>query len=423
MAVDPKPGKRLRILVSAYSCGPNRGSEPGVGWGAAMALAAHADVHVLTTFEFRESIERVVAAGGVPENLHFHFFDLPGAGWWWKHGHLRGIQFHYALWQRFAGRVVRALHRQYHFDAAQHVTFVRYWNPSCLRNSGIPYVFGPVGGADTPPTELVRQYSWSRRLKEVFRRVYHWLGDHSPATLRTLRNASFVFAATQQTLDRCRALGVSKEKSGICQAIALSKSEFECLSSLQLPASLTFFTLGRLDPLKGYDLAVRAFAAADIPESRLLMIGGGPDESRIRSLAEQLGVSNCVEITGFLPRKAALEHMERGTVLLHPSHLDSGGLAVVEAMAAGRPVICLDVGGPGLSVRSNCGFKVKPVSNDFIVRSMAVAMRRFRDDRLTCSMGLAARARAQANFRWENRGSLYALMLSRLQDLRRPVIR
>ena len=46
-----------KILLSAYSCGPNRGSEPGVGWNAAVAMAKHAEIHVLTSFEFKELIE------------------------------------------------------------------------------------------------------------------------------------------------------------------------------------------------------------------------------------------------------------------------------------------------------------------------------------------------------------------------------
>ena len=414
MAVDPKPEKRLRILVSAYSCGPNRGSEPGVGWGAAMALAAHTDVHVLTTFESRESIERVVAAGGVPENLHFHFFDLPGAGWWWKHGHLRGIQFHYALWQRFAGRVVRALHRQYHFDAAQHVTFVRYWSPSCLRNSGIPYVFGPVAGADLPPRELVREYPFRQRLVFLARKIVRWIGERNPATLGTLRKAGHVFAATPATRERCLALGVPANRVSLCQAIALSNAEFSYLSSFSVVKKPVFFGMGLLIHRKRFDLAIRAFAEAAIPESKLVLIGDGPEKSKLRDLAVRLHVGERVEITGFLSRSDAWRKMSGCAVMLHPCDLESGGCVVQEALAAGRPVIALDMGGPALMVDSTVGALVPPGSSSRIVRDIAANMKRLAGALSRSDMALASRTRIRSCALWTEKGNRYAEIISRI---------
>ena len=53
MGHDARTGGRPRILLSAFACGPGHGSEPGVGWGCALAMAARAEVHVLTTVEHR----------------------------------------------------------------------------------------------------------------------------------------------------------------------------------------------------------------------------------------------------------------------------------------------------------------------------------------------------------------------------------
>lgn len=414
MAVDVKSEKRLRILVSAYSCGPNRGSEPGVGWGAATALAAHAEVHVLTTFEFREAIEQAVADGGVPKNLHFHFFDLPGAGWWWKHGHLRCIQFHYSLWQRFAGRAVRLLHRKYRFDAAQHVTFVRYWSPSCLRNSGIPYVFGPVAGADLPPRELVREYPFRQRFVFLARKLVRWIGERNPATLRTLRNAAHVFAATPATRERCLSLGVPADRVSLCQAIALSETEFGFLSLFPEVQNPVFFGMGLLIHRKRFDLAIRAFAEAALPGSRLVLIGGGPDESRLRNLAVRLNVGERVEITGFLSRAEAWRKMSECAVMLHPCDLESGGCAVQEALAAGRPVIALNMGGPSLMVDSTVGALVSPGPSSQIVRDMAANMKRLSVPASRCGMAAAGRIRIRTRSLWTEKGNQYAKIIARI---------
>lgn len=407
----------MRVLLSAYSCGPNRGSEPGVGWGAAMSLANYAEVHVLTTFESRESIGAEIAAGHVPESLRFHFFDLPGAAWWWKHGRLRGIQFHYALWQRLAGRVVRRLHKRFLFDAAQHVTFVRYWSPSCLRNSGIPYVFGPVAGADLPPAGLVREYPARQRFVFLARKIIRWFGERNPATLSTLRNAAHVFAATPATRERCLALGVSPERLSLCQAIALTDDEFSVLSSMPFVDAPVFFGMGLLIHRKRYDLAIRAFAEAAIPGSKLVLIGGGPEDSRLRALAERFGVLDRIEITGFLSRQEAWKKMSECSVLLHPCDLESGGCVVQESLAAGRPVVALDMGGPALMVDSSVGEKVFPESSAQIVLSMAAAMRRLEEPGLRRSMAPLCREKVRECAYWPERARMFHASLQKANAL------
>src|SRR5689334_23093466 len=92
-----------RILLSAYACEPDRGSEPGVGWGWATELArvGH-EVTVLTRAANRATIECKPA----PENLRFLYFDLPS----WAQ-HMRqlpgGKALYYVLWQWLAARLVR----------------------------------------------------------------------------------------------------------------------------------------------------------------------------------------------------------------------------------------------------------------------------------------------------------------------------
>lgn len=401
----------LKLLLSAYSCGPGRGSEPGVGWNAALALAALCEVHVLTTYEFKADIERRIEEGTLPSTLHFHFFDIPGGPWWWGHGKGRGIQLHYALWQRMAGRVVRDLHRQIHFDAAQHVTLVRYWAPSCLRNSGIPYVFGPVAGADLPPKSLIREYPLRHRMTFAARRLVRWWGERNPATLATLRNAAHVFAATPATLERCRALGVKDDRLTLCQAIALGEEDMKRLAAMPFVEAPVFFGMGQLRQYKRYDLAIRAFSAANVSGSRLVLIGGGPEETTLRDLATRLGVADRLEMTGFLPRTDALAKMAECSIMLHPSNLDSGGTAVMESLAAGRPAIALDIGGPAMLLDKSRGVKLAPSTSADTVFGMAEEMRRLADPNIRWNLANNARIFSIGSLSWIRKAELYAQTL------------
>ena len=406
--------RRMKILLSAYSCGPGRGSEPGVGWNAALALADLCEVHVLTTHEFKADIERLVADGALPPSLHFHFYDIPGGAWWWKHGKGRGIQLHYALWQRMAGGIVRSLHRSTHFDAAQHVTLVRYWSPSCLRHSGIPYVFGPVAGADLPPEGLVREYPWKQQLTFLARKVIRWLGEHNPATRATLRNATHVFAATPATQERCLDLGVPEERLSLCQAIALGNDDIENLSRLPFAENPVFFGMGLLIHRKRYDLALRAFAKARIPQSRLILIGGGPLESDLRVQARNLGIDDRLEITGFMPRLNAWKKLAQCAILLHPCDLESGGCVIQESLAAGRPVIALNMGGPAMLIDESRGCKVAAISSNQIVEDMATAMRQLSDLSLRVSMFAACKSAVRARFCWKAKAEQYVRILQQI---------
>ena len=72
----PHAQRLTRVLISAYACEPQRGSEPGVGWHWAVEAARHHDVWVLTRSAFRDAIERETARRPVP-GLRFAYFDLP----------------------------------------------------------------------------------------------------------------------------------------------------------------------------------------------------------------------------------------------------------------------------------------------------------------------------------------------------------
>lgn len=110
-------------------------------------------------------------------------------------------------------------------------------------------------------------------------------------------------------------------------------------ASWELPTDgLTLGFVGRLDPCKGLDDVLEAMAARPLrPNTRLLIIGDGPDEARLRDIAMRLGLNRHVIFAGRMndptPAYAAMD------ALVMPSVYEAFGLAAVEAMAAGVPVV------------------------------------------------------------------------------------
>lgn len=362
-------------------------------------MANHHNVWVLTRARNRAAIEAEMAKSPI-SNLHFAYYDLPRWLSWWRRGH-RGVQVYYYLWQLGVYGLARQLHREVGFDLAHHVTFVKYWAPSLLALLGIPFIWGPVGGGESAPRTFRKGLGVRGRVYETVRDVAQWLGEHDPLVRLTARRSAYVVATTPETAARLSRLRV--ERIGVLGAGALNDSEIDRLAALPQSGNgdVTFMSMGRLLHWKGFHLGIQAFARADIPNARYIVVGTGPDQKRLKDLAEYLGIEDKVTLTGQLPREEALELLGESHVLVHPSLHDSSGWVCIEAMAAGHPVLCLDLGGPATQVTADTGVKVAANSSEEAVEELAFHMRHLAGDpSLREEMGRAARQRVREEYRW-----------------------
>jgi glycosyltransferase involved in cell wall biosynthesis len=91
------------------------------------------------------------------------------------------------------------------------------------------------------------------------------------------------------------------------------------------------------------------------PDARLTMIGQGSEKARWQKLADRLGVAAKIDWQPWLQRADLAKFYDSHQVMLFPSLHDSGGLVVLESLARGMPVVCLNIGGPGAIVTNRCG--------------------------------------------------------------------
>jgi glycosyltransferase involved in cell wall biosynthesis len=109
---------------------------------------------------------------------------------------------------------------------------------------------------------------------------------------------------------------------------------------LALPASArVLLGLGRLVPQKGYDVALRAFAAVRErhPDAVLVIAGEGPERAALEGLAQELGLGESVRFPGRAGDVDAL--LRQAEALVHPARWEGFGLVLLEAMLAARPVV------------------------------------------------------------------------------------
>nr|WP_299414886.1 glycosyltransferase [Acaryochloris sp. IP29b_bin.148] len=401
--------------MSAYSCEPGQGSERGVGWNTAREVANHHEVWVLTRpDESKEAIEAELAANPVP-NLHFIYFNLPFIGWLWQLNQSGAMQIHYYLWQIQAYFVARRWHQQIGFDIAHHVTFVKYSSPCFLAFLPIPLVWGPVGGGESAPEPFWRDFNRLNRVYEIVRILWRRIGELDPFTRWTAQRSAIAFATTKDTAQRVQMLGAPSVQC--LSESSLSEADIQQLGQLPPPdvGPVRFISIARLLHWKGFHLGLQAFAKANLANSEYWILGDGPELARLKQLAQTLGIADQVKFMGRLPREQVLEKLSACSALIHPSLHDSGGWVCLEAMAAGRPVVCLNLGGPAQQVTTKTGIKASADSPENAIHEMAIALQTLTtnpDDRV--AMGQAGKQRVAELYTLSAKGQFFANLYAKV---------
>jgi glycosyltransferase involved in cell wall biosynthesis len=396
----------LKILLSTYACDPGTGSESGLGWNWMRQIARLHEVWVLTQTKERHRIEMALAKDPLP-NAHCVFADLPSWTRFWKRkGSHWGENVYYYIWQIWAYLTARRLHQQVHFDLVHHVTFVRYWMPSFLALLPVPFIWGPVGASESVPDGFLSLFSLRGRLNELFRALARLVGELDPFVRVTAKKAMSAFATTEATKARMKRLGCRQVV--VYSEAGLTRDEISRLSNLPFLPTQPFrvISIGRLIQLKGFELSLRAFAEfrRSFPGSEYWLIGDGPERKRLTNVVENLKIGDCVRFWGSIPRYEVFEKLSECNTLVHPSLHESGGWVCLEAMAAGRPVVCLDWAGPAVQVTPETGIKILPISPDQVVKDLATAMTKLASEPEFCRrLGQEGRRRIAEHFDWETK--------------------
>lgn len=396
----------MRVLVSAYACEPGKGSEPAVGWIWVKQIARFHETYVITRANNRASIESALAKEPLP-NVNWIYFDLPRWATFWKKKQ-RGIHVYYFLWQAAIYFVARKWHWKQRFEVIHHVTLGQYWVPSLLPLLPVPMIWGPVGGGESAPAGFWRDFSARGKVYEVFRNLARKLASLNPATRVCASRSRMAIATTEQTAARLRNLGANVVE--VSAQFGMNSKDIDYFAQFPTPSSKPFrlISMGRLVHWKGFHLSLRAFAKfqASYPDSEYWLVSSGPEANALKRMAAQLGIQAGVIFWGGFPTlQEVYARLQECDVLVHPALHEAFGNVCLEAMAAGRPVVCLDLGGPGLQVTAETGIKVPTRTPEQVIEDLAQAFSRLASDpELRIRMGRAAQRRSAVDFNWDRKG-------------------
>ncbi|RZK51554.1 MAG: glycosyltransferase, partial [Hymenobacter sp.] len=337
----------MKLLLSAYACNPNHGSEEGNGfnWLWESAALGH-EVWCLTTPRGQADLTKLLAdraADPIAQRIHPVYVTVPRLAdfaYRWQ----PGVYLHYIVWQYRAWRAARQLDAQVNFGAVHHVTYNSLQMASWLWRLKKPLLLGPLGGGMVAPASL-RQYlpDWFKT-ETVRNLISSLLSTFDPNVRQSLRHAALVMTANSDTAALARRLGA--RKVALAMSVALPES-FRTSTYVPRPPlagrELRILWLARIYPRKGLHLTLAALGQVDKRvKFHLDIMGDGPVGHLVPGWIAEAGLQDRVTWHGSVPydttRAAYLSH----DLFMLCSLRDTYANQYLEAMALGLPILTLD---------------------------------------------------------------------------------
>lgn len=260
------------------------------------------------------------------------------------------------------------------------------------RRKGVPYVLRPLGTLDP----------WALRFRRWKKTPYLWLFER-----RNLRGAAAVQAVSQREQCAIEALGLGARAVTI--ALGVDLPAVEDLEGLDrkgrtVDGAVNVLSLSRLHAKKGIELLLDAVSLVDQTHAMRLVVAGGGDTGYVNQLKKRAaanGLAERVSFTGFVAGAEKWRLLGQADLFVLSSYDENFGMAVVEALSAGLPVVVSDqVALAGQIEEAGAGI-VAPCDAGQMARAIEKVIA---DHGLRRRMGDAGRRLAETQFSWSEVG-------------------
>ncbi|KAB1155791.1 glycosyltransferase family 4 protein [Flavobacterium luteum] len=358
----------MRVLLSAYACEPNRGSEPGVGWNWLVQIAERGHkVIVITRKNNKEVIENYNYKN---ENIQYIFFDFPDSIIFIKK--IIGVHLYYLLWQiGIYFKVKKRLHILKP-DIIHHITFVAIRKYSFLCFLGIPFYYGPLGGGESCPDVLLKGLPLIDLLKEKLRKVLNSIIKWNPISYSIFNHSRKIFTTTTESASYLPDSFKSKIHS--LPAIGVT-NEINKLKKEAKTGKLKILYVGNFIYLKGLQIVFDALYLLKCQgiDFSFTIVGKGGFKKFLKNKEKKLNLEENIKWINWLPQEELKELYQSNDLFLFSSLHDSGGMVLLEAISNGLPVMSFNLGGAGFFNNDEIGWiiNVNKKSYNEVVEEMS----------------------------------------------------
>ena len=354
----------LKILINAYACSPNMGSEPGMAWNWVSNVAKFCDLYIFTEGEFRSNIEKVVPTLEQGKNMHFYYNPVSDKirKMCWNQGDWR-FYWYYNKWQKKTLQIAKEICSVVKIDVIHQLNMVGFREPGYLwKIETIPFVWGPIGGMEMAPLNYLDNLSFSQRLKARIKNILNdYQRKHERRICKVINHSSALIAATKAAYEILSDYHKMQNKVTLINetgCLLLDNSSIDVHDFYR--DKLHLIWVGRFIPTKKLDLALETMVKLKGQPICLDVVGTGTDYEikKYKDYATKLGVNEMVTWHGAISNADVLDLMRRSDIFFFTSILESTSTVILEAITCHLPIICFNACGFGPIVDDTIGRKI-----------------------------------------------------------------
>lgn len=350
----------LTVLINAYACSPNMGSEPGMAWNWCINLAQYCELHIITEGEFQDNIEKVLPTLPQGKNMHFYYNPVSEKvrKMCWNQGDWRFYKY-YKKWQWKTYLMAKEICQQKHIDVLHQLNMIGFRESGYLwKIEGIPFVWGPIGGLKQFPTAYLEK---SGLKMKIFNHIKNLINiaqiKFDTRVNKAFNRADLLISSIPESY------WAIKKYKGLESLIIPETGCFDTQNDIIRNFNddiLRILWVGKFDFRKQLPLALHAIKKANNNKIHLDIYGSGNKNqvNKLQELAIRLHINHLVTWHGNQPNRIVIDAMKKAHVFLFTSINEDTSTVVLEAISNLLPVVCFDTCGMGYVIDENVGKKI-----------------------------------------------------------------
>lgn len=356
------------VLINAYACSPNMGSEPGMAWNWCVNLAKYCELHIITEGEFRDKIEAVLPTLPQGNNMHFYYNPVSDEirKMCWNQGDWRFYKY-YREWQWKTYMMAEEIIRQHHIDIVHQLNMIGFREPGYLwKIENKPFVWGPIGGLKQFPSSYLEGAGIKMKLFNRIKNIVNiYQIKHDKRVDQALKKADLLISSIPDSYNAI------KKYKGLNSIIIPETGCFIDDNSIKrnkeekVDDDFRLLWVGKFDFRKQLNIALATMSKLkDKSNIKLIICGSGSDNqiSYYKQMAINLGIEDNVVWKGNIENSKVKEEMRKSDIFFFTSVSEDTSTVVLEAVSCGLPVLCFDTCGMGYVINESVGQKV-PLTN------------------------------------------------------------